>query len=80
MDKQNRNRLLDAENTVTAWGMGRQDEGIKYKLGVTGKSRGCKAQRREYSQYYSNHYVWCPVGTTWGLDLSGGPVVSYINA
>ena len=41
------------------WGLGEKAEGIKmYKLVVTKYSWGCKVQRWDYSQCYSNNYVW----------------------
>ena len=57
MNRQNRNRLIDTENSVMVargewgWGVGERGEGIKkYKLAVTELSWGCKVQHREYSQ------------------------------
>ena len=42
--------------------IGRKGEGIKkYKLVATEQSQGCKVQHREYSQLYSNNYVWYQV-------------------
>ena len=56
MNKQNRNKLIETGNKlmVARWEEARElcgkGGGIKkYKLVVTGESRGCNAQHREYS-------------------------------
>ena len=40
-------------------GMGKNGEGIKYKLTDTVQSWGCKVQHREYRQQYSTNCAWC---------------------
>ena len=50
--------------------MGQKGEGSKkYKFAVTEQSWGCKVQYSDYSQQYSDNYVWCSDGYEVALKM-----------